>query len=137
MVLYDVVLYHSGTIRLNCKSAAKKTVFVLSLRRHLLRLFKKGYSSAIRSAVNAAVSADRREIRLLEGIAKCRHLQKLTYKGTLRQVLICLKPRTTYPPSHTVYVYTVYTYAIKEGGEPERTLEGQQLTKLGRKYKHD
>jgi hypothetical protein len=34
----------------------------------------------------------RRKIRLLEGNAKCRHLEKLTYKGTLRQMFICLRP---------------------------------------------
>ncbi len=33
-----------------------------------------------------------RKIRLIEGNAKCRHLKKFTYKGTLRQVLICLWP---------------------------------------------
>ncbi len=27
-----------------------------------------------------------RKIRLIEGNAKCRHLKKLTFKGTLRQV---------------------------------------------------
>ncbi len=40
---------------------------------------------------------------------------------------------------HTVYVYTVYL-SHKEGGgrfEPEKRLEEQQFTKLGRKYQHD
>jgi hypothetical protein len=41
------------------------------------------------------------------------------------------------PPLHTVFVYTVYlfTQGRGEGGEvePERRLEGQQFTKLGRK----
>ncbi len=38
------------------------------------------------------------------------------------------------PPWHTVYVY-IYG----KGGrvEPEKRLEGQQFTKLGRKYQHD
>jgi hypothetical protein len=33
-----------------------------------------------------------RKIRLIESNAKCRYLKKLTYKGTLRQVFICLWP---------------------------------------------
>ncbi len=61
----------------------------------------------------------RRKIRLIEGNAKCRHLKKL------RQVFICLMPRTA-----------VYLFTQGRGGgvEPERRLEGQQFTKLGRKY---
>jgi hypothetical protein len=48
-------------------------------------------------------------------------------------------PKThTPPPLHTVYVYTVY---LREGGggrvKPERKGEGQQFTKLGRKYQHN
>jgi hypothetical protein len=57
----------------------------------------------------------RRKIRLIEGNAKCRHLKKLTCKGTLRQVFICLRPRTPYPtPLHTVYVY-MYSILIHTG----------------------
>ncbi len=54
----------------------------------------------------------RRKIRLLEGNAKYRHLKKLTCKVTLRQVFICLRPRTPCPPPilHTVYMYTVYLF---------------------------
>ncbi len=65
----------------------------------------------------------RRKIRLIEGNAKCRHLKKLSCKGTLRQVFICRRPRTTYPPpaqcTHTVYVYKVdlFTQGRGEGGE--------------------
>ena len=36
----------------------------------------------------------RRKIRLIEGNAKCRHLNKFTSKGTFRHVFICLRPRT-------------------------------------------
>ncbi len=36
----------------------------------------------------------RRKIGLIEGNAKCRHLNNMTCKGTLRQVFICLRPRT-------------------------------------------
>ncbi len=32
-----------------------------------------------------------RNIRLIESNAKCRHLKKLTCKGTLRKVFICLR----------------------------------------------
>ncbi len=77
----------------------------------------------------------RRKTRLVEDNAKCWHLRKLTCKGTLRQVFICLSLRTPYPPLHIVYVYTVYCiYSHKEGGggvRPERREEGQQFTKLG------
>ncbi len=34
----------------------------------------------------------RRTIKLIEGSAKCRHVKKLTCKGTLRQLFICLRP---------------------------------------------
>jgi hypothetical protein len=34
-------------------------------------------------------AATRRKIRLIESNAKCRHLKKLTCKGTLLQVFIC------------------------------------------------
>jgi hypothetical protein len=44
-------------------------------------------------------------------------------------------------PLDAVYVYTVPipTYSHREGGrfESERRLEGQQFTKLGRKYQYD
>jgi hypothetical protein len=70
------------------------------------------------------VHPKRRKIWLIEGNAKCCHLKKLTCKGTLRQVFICLRPRTLYPPSHTVYLY-LYTRG-----------ERQQFTKLGQKYQH-
>ncbi len=40
----------------------------------------------------------RRKIRLADGNAKCRHLIKLSCTGTLRQVFICLRHRTPYPP---------------------------------------
>jgi hypothetical protein len=45
----------------------------------------------------------------------------MTCKGTLRQVFICPTPRT------------------HEGelNHAERRIEGQQFTKLGRKYQHD
>ncbi len=67
--------------------------------------------------------------------------KKLTCKGTLWQVFICLKARTPYPsPPYTMYRCIQNTYSHREGGgiggrvEPERRLEGQQFTKLARKY---
>ncbi len=88
---------------------------------------------------------DPRKIRLIEGNAKCHHLKELTCNGTLRQVFICLMPRTPNPPSlHTVYVYTeLYTYSHRkkrgERGwvEPERRGEKQYYKKLGWKYQYD
>jgi hypothetical protein len=47
------------------------------------------------------------------------------------------------PPFHNIYVYTVYLFTQRSGKggggtvEPERRGEGQQFTKLGRKYQHD
>ncbi len=84
----------------------------------------------------------RRKIRLIEGNAKCRHLKKLTYKGTLRQVFICWGPEPHTPPSFTLYTCIQYTYSHRERGEEERVepgrrFEAQQFTKLGRKYQHD
>ncbi len=49
-----------------------------------------------------------KKIKLIEGNAKFRNLKKISCKGTLRQVFICLRPRTLYTPLYilcTVYVY--------------------------------
>jgi hypothetical protein len=68
--------------------------------------------------------------------AKCRHLKNLTSEMTLRQVFICPIP----PPTH-VNVRLVLIHTGKSGRwcerEPERRLEEQQLTKLGRKYQRE
>ncbi len=62
--------------------------------------------------------------------AKCRHPNKLTCKGTLRQVFICLRPRTAYPIRLRHCIPCIkYTYSYREGGgggrvEPERSGEG-------------
>ncbi len=53
--------------------------------------------------------------------------KKITCKGTLRQVFICLRPRTPHP-LHTVNVYTVYLLTQGRGGgvvENQREREGQ------------
>jgi hypothetical protein len=63
--------------------------------------------------------------RKVEGNAKCRHLKKLMCKGPLRQVFICLRPRTPIPPLHTVYLYTLqYTYSHIGGGGELNQREG-------------
>jgi hypothetical protein len=73
-----------------------------------------------------------RKIILIEGNAKCRQLKKLTGKWTLRQVFICLSPRTPCPPpSHTVYciVYTCIqsVYFFKQGrGRGGRELDHRE-----------
>jgi hypothetical protein len=42
------------------------------------------------------------------------------------------------PATHCLYIMYFDTGKGEEGGvEPERRLEGQQFTKLGRKYQHD
>jgi hypothetical protein len=72
--------------------------------------------------------------------------KKFTCKGTLGQVFICLRPppliRHHTIPIYALYTSTQYTFSHGEGGEggrveSERRLEGQQFTKLGRKYQHD
>jgi hypothetical protein len=60
----------------------------------------------------------RRNIRLIEGKTKCRHLNKLTLKGTLRHVFICLRPKPQIPP-YTLYTCIQYTYSHREGGRGE------------------
>ncbi len=81
----------------------------------------------------------------MEGNAKCRHLKNLSIKGDFAPG-VCLSEApsnsmTPYLPLlHIVYVFQ-YTYSHRDGGEegrvePERRLEGQRVTKLGRKYQH-
>ncbi len=61
-----------------------------------------------------------RNIRLIEGNAKCCHLKKLTCKGTLGQVFICRRPKTPYPPPpYTLYTCIQYNYSYREGGKGE------------------
>ncbi len=70
----------------------------------------------------------RRKIRLIEVNTKC-HLKKFT----MRQVFICLRPTTPYPPYKLcISVYSILIHTGKGGGgegervEPERRGEGQQ-----------
>ncbi len=85
----------------------------------------------------------RRKIRLIEGNAKCRHLQtNLSVKGHCGRCSSVCGADPHAPHLYTVYVYTVYLFTQGRGGggegvELERRLEGQQSTKLGQKYQHD
>ncbi len=76
-----------------------------------------------------------------ECVAKCVGTMKRLEQSHLHPKLEV--PRLTCPlPLYTVYVYTVYLFTQGRGRggggvEPERRLEVQQVTKLGRKYQHD
>ncbi len=61
--------------------------------------------------------------------AKCPHLKKLTCKGTLRHVFVCLTSRAPYPPplTHCIRVYSIHNHTGKGGRwrvEPERRERG-------------
>jgi hypothetical protein len=86
----------------------------------------------------------RRKIRRIEGNAKCRNLKRLTCKGTLRPGVCLSEAQNPILPPLTHCICVQYTVLLStqgkgEGGrvEPERKLEGQQFTKLGRKYQRD
>jgi hypothetical protein len=81
----------------------------------------------------------------MEGNAKCRHLKKLTCKGDFAAGVYLSEAQNPIPPPLThcirVFMYRQYTYSPREGREgvrvgPEKRLEGQHFTKLGRKYQH-
>ncbi len=67
--------------------------------------------------------------------------KKIDLKMNFAAVVHLSEARTPFPPSHTVYVYTVYLFTQTRGEkgrvEPERRLDGQQFTKLCPKYHHD
>ncbi len=95
---------------------------------------------SFRSPGNSSLGLKRRKIKLIEDSAKCRHQRKFNWEATLRQVFICLRPRTPPNPPYTLYTCVQYTYSQREGGRVEpgrRYLDGHQFTKLGRKYQHD
>jgi hypothetical protein len=84
----------------------------------------------------------RRKIRLIEGNEKCRHIKKSTCKGAFAAGVYLSETQNTIPPPlYTLYTCKQYTYSHREGEggrvEPERMREGQQFTKLGRKYQPD
>jgi hypothetical protein len=67
--------------------------------------------------------------------AKCRHLKKLTCKGTLRQVFICLITPPPHPP--VTHCIRTCTYTHREGGRGERwtreKVRGAKVHKAGSK----
>jgi hypothetical protein len=70
---------------------------------------------------------ERRKVRVIEDNGTCRHLKNLICKGTLRQVFICLPPRTPYPSApYTLYrtVYTVNLFTQGGGGAELNQREG-------------
>jgi hypothetical protein len=93
-------------------------------QRHVVKCFKNvpKYSTVILLyfcySQYILYDVHRRKIRLIEGNAKCRYLQKkITCKGTLRQVIICLRTRTPYPPPpYTRYTCMYTVYSRREGG---------------------
>ncbi len=80
----------------------------------------------------------RRNITLLEGNGKCRHLKKLTCKRTLRQVFISLKPRPhiPHPLTHCIRVFSILIHTGNGGGRERWTRErvrGATVHKAGSK----
>ncbi len=111
---------------------------ILHISKNIVFVFSKTINTMLLWISGNEVKLRDRKIRLIEGTAKCRHLNKLTWRGTLQQVFIC-GPELHSPP-YTLYTCIQYTYHTGKGGgrvEPERRLEGQQFTKLGRKYQHN
>jgi hypothetical protein len=54
--------------------------------------------------------------------------KKFICKGTLRQVFICLRPRTPYPPCtlYSIRVCVQYTYSHREGREIRTRENGER-----------
>jgi hypothetical protein len=67
--------------------------------------------------------------------------KNFTCKGTFSAGVYLSESQTPYTPPYTLYTYVLYTYSHRKGGggrgEPEKKLDEQQCTKLGRKYQHD
>ncbi len=78
-----------------------------------------------------ALYSYRRMISLIEGKAKWRHLRKLTCKGTLRQVFICLRPKLC------IHAYSILIHTRKGGEGRDKVGVATIHKKLGRKYQHD
>jgi hypothetical protein len=81
-------------------------------------------------------------INYIDTKAKCRHLKKLTCKGTLREVIMCLRP----PPLLGFCLGWSSNFVGSESGQIQSVKLLQNMassrtqhppTKLGRKYQHD
>jgi hypothetical protein len=69
-------------------------------------------------------------INFIDTNAKCRHLTKINLHSDFPAGVYLSEA----PPPLTLYAYHT---GKGRRDEPERRLEGQQFTKLGRKYQHD
>jgi hypothetical protein len=70
---------------------------------------------------NIAVGLEPQKDKTHRRQCKLSSSKTFTCKGTFRQVFICLRPCTPYPPpptTHTLYKCIVYsyTYSLREGG---------------------
>ncbi len=65
--------------------------FLSSLHNRLYIVLVKRFRIQIAPSI-LQLCAPRRKIRMTESNAKCRHLKKLTCKGSLRKLFICLRP---------------------------------------------
>ncbi len=89
---------------------------------------------------NTCFTYHRREIRLIEGNWKCRHLKNLPVKGLCGRCLSVWspEPHTPSPPLHTVYVSCIqYTHSHTEEGEggelTREKVKGATVHKAGSK----
>ncbi len=62
--------------------------------------------------------AFRRKIKLIDSNAKCRYLKKLTCKGALRHVFICLRPPPFLLVRKRVLQYTPAEYGLQNNSTP-------------------
>ncbi len=93
--------------------------FILSINSDCCLWGRRSSNGACQKQSRIWNSGQAVERKLIESNAKCKHLKKLTCKGTLQQVFICLRPRTPYPPSISVYTI-VYLLTGKWGELNER-----------------
>jgi hypothetical protein len=111
---------HKSAVNKNLLQIHKKSV-KLNVVFFQLMQFAYGVATSTEVAyftyIYAKVNYSTERRRLREGNAKCRHLKKLTFKRTLWQVFIFLRPRI--PHSHTLthcilvrILYTVQVYTV-------------------------
>ncbi len=66
-----------------CRSTFLYDVYILRKEGSVVIAGKETGSGIMYTVIEQTVEGQRRKIRLIEGNAKCRHLKKLPYKGTL------------------------------------------------------